>query len=121
MDKVKFLGHIPLPRYARVLKSSDVHCYLTRPFVVSWSLLDAMASGCCIVATDIAATREFLDPASTIWTSHQLEGSLFSSLSHALSLERPERLRRGELQRQKILENWERQQSLDKWCGLLGI
>ena len=121
LEKVKFLGHIPLPQYARLLKSSDVHCYLTRPFVVSWSLLDAMASGCCIVATDIAATREFLDPASTIWTSHQLEGSLFSSLSHALSLERSERLRRGELQRQKILENWERQQSLDKWCGLLGI
>ena len=43
--RIKFLGHIPSNKYARLLKSSDVHCYLTRPFVVSWSLLDAMASG----------------------------------------------------------------------------
>ena len=43
--------------------------------MVSWSLLDAMASGCCIVATDVAATR-VLDPDSTIWTQHQLSHSM---------------------------------------------
>ena len=85
------------------------------------SLLDAMASGCCVVATDLAATREFLDPESTIWTSHQLQDSLKSSLTYALSLGKAERLRRGELQRKRILENWDRQESLAQWRGLLGI
>ena len=121
LKRVKFLGHVSLTKYARLLKSSHVHCYLTRPFVISWSLLDAMASGCCVVATDLAATREFLDPEATIWTSHQIKGSLNSSLTHALSLNSAERLRRGQLQRERIVENWDRQRSLEQWRGLLGI
>jgi len=38
-------------QYHRVLACSTVHLYLTVPFVLSWSLLEAMAAGCCIVAS----------------------------------------------------------------------
>ena len=40
---VRFVGHLQMQTYARLLKSSHVHCYLTRPFVASWSLLDAIS------------------------------------------------------------------------------
>ena len=52
---IRFVGHLPFANYARLLKSSHVHCYLNTSFVASWSLLDAMASGCCIVASDLGS------------------------------------------------------------------
>ena len=41
--RVVFKGRLPLKKYARLLKQSDVHLYFSRPFVVSWSLLEAMS------------------------------------------------------------------------------
>ena len=55
---VRFVGQLPVRAYARLLKSSHVHCYLTRPFVASWSLLDAMSSGCCLVGSDLEVVRD---------------------------------------------------------------
>jgi glycosyltransferase involved in cell wall biosynthesis len=48
-----------------VLRASDVHVYLTVPFVLSWSLLDAMSTGCLIVASDTAPVREFMTDGRT--------------------------------------------------------
>jgi len=46
--------------YRDVLRASQVHVYLTVPFVLSWSLLDAMATGCAIVGSDTAPVREVI-------------------------------------------------------------
>lgn len=48
--RVHFLGKLPYAQYRWVLQVSAVHVYLTYPFVLSWSLLEALASGCAVVA-----------------------------------------------------------------------
>jgi glycosyltransferase involved in cell wall biosynthesis len=40
---------------------SAVHVYLTAPFVLSWSVLQAMSCGCAIVASNTAPLWEFID------------------------------------------------------------
>lgn len=58
--RTHFLGRIPREQYLRVLQVSAAHVYLTYPFVLSWSLLEAMACGVPIVASDTAPVREVL-------------------------------------------------------------
>ncbi len=119
--KVRFVGSLPKKSYARLLKSSHVHCYLTRPFVASWSLLDAMASGCCLVASDLEAVREMADSNATTWVDHRKQELLVAGLDRALSMDPDERIVRGQLQRQRAVNFWSRGASLKSWRGLLGI
>ena len=57
-SRVHFLNTIPYDRFIALLKVSTVHVYLTYPFVLSWSLLEAMSVGCSIVASDTQPLRE---------------------------------------------------------------
>ena len=52
--RVHFLGQLPYAQYVALLQVSAVHVYLTYPFVLGWSLLEAMSAGCAIVASDTA-------------------------------------------------------------------
>jgi len=56
--RVHFLGHIQYQHFIALLQLSTVHVYLTYPFVLSWSLLEAMSVGCAIVASDTQPLRE---------------------------------------------------------------
>lgn len=57
-----FLGQIEPARLARVLCLSDLHVYLTVPFVPSWSLFDALACGRVVLASDVPPVREVIEP-----------------------------------------------------------
>ncbi|MCX7190397.1 MAG: glycosyltransferase family 4 protein [Methylotenera sp.] len=57
-QRVHFLGNIPYDSFIPLLQLSTVHVYLTYPFVLSWSLLEAMSVGCAIVASDTQPLRE---------------------------------------------------------------
>jgi glycosyltransferase involved in cell wall biosynthesis len=56
--RVHFLGQLPYGQFVPLLQLSTVHVYLTYPFVLSWSLLEAMSAGCAIVASDTEPVRE---------------------------------------------------------------
>jgi len=56
--RVHFLGIIPYQHFIPLLQLSSVHVYLTYPFVLSWSLLEAMSVGCAIVASDTQPLHE---------------------------------------------------------------
>jgi len=63
--RVHFLGKIPYEHFILLLQVSTVHVYLTYPFVLSWSLLEAMSAGCAIVASDTAPLHEAMQHDAT--------------------------------------------------------
>jgi glycosyltransferase involved in cell wall biosynthesis len=66
LDPVRthFVGKLPYDQYIKVLQVSAAHVYLTYPFVLSWSLLEAITTGCPVVASNTAPVKEFLSEGS---------------------------------------------------------
>ena len=60
LNRVHFTGLLPYPEYLQVLQASSVHLYLTRPFVLSWSMLEALSAGCLVVASNTAPVTEMI-------------------------------------------------------------
>lgn len=60
LSRLHFTGRLPYPLYLQVLQASSVHVYLTRPFVLSWSMLEAMSAGCLIVASNTPPVTEVI-------------------------------------------------------------
>lgn len=60
LSRIHFVGNLPYAEYIKLLQVSRCHVYLTYPFVLSWSLLEAMSVGCCIVASDTAPVKELI-------------------------------------------------------------
>jgi glycosyltransferase involved in cell wall biosynthesis len=63
--RVHHVGQIEHGQFIALLQLSTVHVYLTYPFVLSWSLLEAMSAGCAIVASDTAPVREVIAHGAT--------------------------------------------------------
>lgn len=58
--RTHWMGPLQTADYHAVLAWSDVHLYLTVPFVLSWSLIEAMAARCCIVGSATPPVEELL-------------------------------------------------------------
>jgi glycosyltransferase involved in cell wall biosynthesis len=119
-ERVHFLGYVPYDQFIRVLRVSSAHVYLTYPFVLSWSMLEAMASECLLVASSTAPVLEVIEDGRN--------GLLVDFFSHQQIAERiAEALDGGErwrdlrrAARETIVRRFELRDCLDRQIRLLG-
>jgi glycosyltransferase involved in cell wall biosynthesis len=105
--KFHFLGRIPVEDLITLFCLSDLHIYLTAPYVVSWSLIQAMATECTILGSATAPVQEVID--------HEVHGLLVDFYdveglaNQAMRVLRsPEQLRHlGEAARRRVLDRYE--------------
>jgi glycosyltransferase involved in cell wall biosynthesis len=62
LSRVHFLGNVPHQTFLKALQVSSAHVYFTYPFVLSWSMLEAMSAGCLVIGSDTDPVREIIEP-----------------------------------------------------------
>lgn len=58
--RIHFPGKLPHEELRKVYQASSAHIYLTRPFILSWSMMESMASGCLLIAADVPTVTEVI-------------------------------------------------------------
>ncbi|WP_338401818.1 glycosyltransferase [Vreelandella salicampi] len=105
--RVHFLGRVPHQTLIGLMQLSRAHVYLTYPFVLSWSLLEAMSCGAPVIGSDTAPVREVI--------THDDNGLLVDFFVHeglveqvSFALKNPEKMQQvGQRARQHIVEHYD--------------
>lgn len=61
LERVHFTGLLPYAQYLKVIQASSLHVYLTYPFVLSWSMLEVLSTGCLLLASDTPPVHEVVE------------------------------------------------------------
>lgn len=86
LSRVHFVGKLPMSRYRQLLRRSNAHVYLTRPFVLSWSLLEAMSTACPLIVSNTAPVREIIDNRKVaISVDFEVRGEIANAVGRFLS------------------------------------
>ncbi len=118
-SRLHFVGHLPFDAYCRLLQVSRVHVYLTVPFVLSWSLLEAMACQCAIVASDTEPVREVLRDGYSALTGDFFNPEQLASQIERLLLDAELRVRLSTQARRTVVERYNRDHTFDSYQDLL--
>lgn len=60
MSRIHFVGQLPHEAYLKVLQLSRAHVYMSYPYILSWSMLEAMACGCLVIGSNTAPVAEVI-------------------------------------------------------------
>ena len=115
MARVHFIEPMPYQLYVKLLQSSDVHLYLTKPYVLSWSILEAMSCGCVVVASDTEPVREVIKHGHNGFLTDLYDPvQIADSLQRALELEDSIRQSISENARKTIIKHYSWERIVDK-------
>ena len=102
-----------------MLQVSAVHVYLTIPFVLSWSLLEAMSSQCAIVASDTAPVTELLRDGENALLADFLNPKQIAAQIERLLIDLTLQKKMRVNARRTIIERYDRRQSIQQYDALL--
>lgn len=119
LSRFDFIGRVPPEVLAQVFSITDLHLYLTVPFVLSWSLMNALSCGSVVLASNTAPVREMIQ--------HERNGLLvdffdvdgFADLANEV-LDHPARYRPlGEAGRRMIEEQYSVEVCFPRWKKMI--
>lgn len=118
LSKFIFAGMLPPKTLAEILALGDLHLYFTVPFVLSWSLFNALSSGCTVVSSNTAPVRELIEHEKTglLTDFYDIDGHVENALR---VLRDPEGHRHlGEAGRRLICEKYTAEQCLAQMLAM---
>jgi glycosyltransferase involved in cell wall biosynthesis len=83
-SRVHFVGRLGREEYLRALQVSSAHIYFTYPFVLSWSVVEAMSTGCVVIGSDTAPVREIIDGSNGVLSPFFDNDALAAKTIHVL-------------------------------------
>ena len=89
--------------------------------MASWSLLEAMASGCTIVANKLELVEEIASKDDTFWCDLSNIDTISTAIEKALRLDDAQRESNGLAQRNIAEQHWDQEKSFREWCRLIGV
>lgn len=118
-SRVHFVGHLERDEYLMLLQASTVHVYLTRPFILSWSCLEALGAGCCLVGSATPPVEEVVeDGVNGLLANFRRPEHIAMRIEEAL--ENPElRARLGKAARETVLEKYDLRDCLQKQLNMI--
>lgn len=120
-SRVHFVGHLPYASYLQLLQLSRCHVYLTYPFVLSWSLLEAMSCGCAVVASATAPVQEVIvDGHNGVLVDFFKPADLAAAMADLLS-HRDRARSLGERARETILARYSLEGCLPRQLALMDL
>jgi glycosyltransferase involved in cell wall biosynthesis len=116
--RVHFMGLVPYETHLKILQVSSAHVYLTIPFVLSWSMLEAMAAECVIIGSATPPVKELIEDGRNgllcdFFSPQQIADRVDEILDH------PDRMRYlGQAARRDIVEQYEVRDKLAEYQAL---
>jgi glycosyltransferase involved in cell wall biosynthesis len=120
-NQVHFTGSVPYELYLQLLQLSTVHIYLTYPFVMSWSLLEAMSSGCTVVGSRTAPVMEVLEDGVNGRLVDFFSPQELSDCVQELVEDRQQAEQLGRTARETILARYERNHCVQQQINLMEL
>jgi glycosyltransferase involved in cell wall biosynthesis len=122
VDRVHFLGQVPYAGLVRIYQVSSVHVYLTYPFVLSWSLLEAMSAGGLIVGSRTAPLEEVVADGRNGFLTDFFDAAALAARVDETLERRDELAKVRERARKTVLESYDLKRiCLPKQLKLIGV
>ena len=120
LERVHFVGRIAHPKFIALMQTSAVHVYLTYPFILSWSMLEAMSAGAYVIGSKTPPVEEVIAHGKNgILVDFFDQDTLTREVVTALASSFEDRKPLREAARQTILERYDlRRECLPRWIRL---
>jgi len=121
VSRIHFLNWLPHADLRSLMQISCVHVYLTYPFVLSWSCIEALSAGCALVASDTGPVRDVIvDDENGVLTPFHDSAALSEKIA-ALAADAPRRARLARQARETVRANFDVRACVKRTLDLLGV